>query len=61
LKRAVKLELEDALATELLSKYVAPGCNIEVKLIDEKVVFTVTENLSRNIECHEKLYDSVNN
>ncbi len=60
LKRAVKLELEDALATELLSKYVAPGSSIIVKLIDEKVVFDVIDNLSCNIECCEKLYDNVN-
>lgn len=61
LKRAVKLELEDALATELLSKYVAPGSSFVVKLIDEKVVFDVIENLSCNKECNEKLYDVVNN
>jgi ATP-dependent Clp protease ATP-binding subunit ClpC len=61
LKRAVKMEIEDALANELLSKYVAPGGSIEVNLINEKVVISVNENLSCNIECHEKLYDNVNN
>lgn len=61
LKRAVKLELEDALANELLSKYIAPGSSIEIKLIDEKVVFTVIDNVGRNIEYCEKLYDNVNN
>ncbi|MEL7647694.1 MAG: ATP-dependent Clp protease ATP-binding subunit [Sedimentibacter sp.] len=60
LKRAVQLEIEDALTSELLSKYVAPGSSILVKLIDEKIVFTVIENISRNSsECHERLYDKI--
>lgn len=62
LKRAVQLELEDALASEFLSKHVAPGSSILVKINDEKIVFTVIDNVRyKSLDSQERMYDKINN